>query len=122
VQLGNVLVDDDMNVAAVLDFEMASLGPAEIDVAWFLVLHDMAVARCGGDLPGFPARDATISVYEERLGRRLSDMRWYEAFACLRSGAILVRAARLLARLGVDDSWLTKQNPTVDLLAALIAP
>jgi aminoglycoside phosphotransferase (APT) family kinase protein len=122
VQLGNVLVGEDMGVAAVLDFEMASIGPAEVDLAWFLVLHAMAVDRCGGDLPGFPGREATLRRYEERLGRRVADLRWYEAFAALRSGAILVRAARLLARLGVDDSWLTQHNPTVDLLAGLIAP
>jgi len=81
----------------------------------------MAVDRCGGDLPGFAGREATLSLYEERLGRGVGDLRWYEAFAALRSGAILVRAARLLARLGVDDSWLTQHNPTVDLLAGLIA-
>jgi aminoglycoside phosphotransferase (APT) family kinase protein len=121
VQLGNVLVDDDMHISAVLDFEMASIGPAEVDVAWFLVLHDMAVDRCGTDLPGFPTRPATIAAYEAKLGRALADLRWYEAFAALRSGAILVRAARLLARLGIDDSWLTHKNPTVDLLGGLIA-
>ena len=38
-------------------------GPAEVDLAWFVVLHDMAVDRCGGDLPGFPGRDATIAAY-----------------------------------------------------------
>ncbi len=121
VQLGNVLVGDDMGVSAVLDFEMASIGPAEVDVAWFTVLHDMAVVRCGGDLPGFPGRDGTIAAYEARLGRPVADLRWYEAFAALRSGAILVRAARLLARLGVDDSWLTHENPTIELLAGLIS-
>jgi aminoglycoside phosphotransferase (APT) family kinase protein len=121
VQLGNVLVGDDMRVSAMLDLEMASLGPAEVDLAWFVVLHDMAVERCGGDLPGFPGRLATIDAYERRLGRALDDLRWYEAFAALRSGAILVRAARLLARLGVDDSWLTNENPTIDRLARLIA-
>jgi aminoglycoside phosphotransferase (APT) family kinase protein len=121
VQLGNVLVGDDMAISAVLDFEMATLGPAEVDLAWFVVLHDMAVDRCGTDLPGFPGREATIAAYAARLGRPLDDLRWYEAFAALRSGAILVRAARLLARLGVDDSWLTHQNPTIDLLAGLIA-
>jgi len=122
VQLGNVLVGQDMGVSAVLDFEMASIGPAEIDLAWFVVLHDMAVDRCGGDVPGFPGRAATIAAYQARLDRPVTDLRWYEAFAALRSGAILVRAARLLARLGIDDSWLTHENPTVDLLAALIAP
>jgi aminoglycoside phosphotransferase (APT) family kinase protein len=121
VQLGNLLVSDDMDVAAVLDFEMASIGPAEVDVGWFLVLHDMAVARCGGDLPGFPGRVGTLDAYQSRLGRTLDDLRWYEAFAALRSGAILVRAARLLARLGVDDSWLTSHNPTVGVLEDLIA-
>jgi len=122
VQLGNVLVGDDMSLSAVLDFEMATIGPAEVDVAWLVVLHDMSVDRCGRDLPGFPGRAATIAAYEARLGRPLHDLRWYEAFAALRSGAILVRAARLLARLGIDDSWLTHENPTIDLLAGLIGP
>jgi aminoglycoside phosphotransferase (APT) family kinase protein len=121
VQLGNVLVAEDMTIAAVLDFEMASIGPAELDLAWFLVLHEMTVERCGGDLPGFPGRAATVARYQERLGRPVSDLRWFEVFAALRSGAIMVRAARLLARLGVDDSWLTRGNPTVTLLAELIA-
>ena len=111
-----------MGVSAVLDFEMASIGPPEVDLAWFVVLHDMAVGRCGRDLPGFPGRDATVAAYETLLGRPVADLRWYEAFAALRSGAILVRAAHLLARLGIDDSWLTHENPTIELLAGLIAP
>jgi aminoglycoside phosphotransferase (APT) family kinase protein len=119
VQLGNVLVAEDMSLAAVLDFEMADVGPAEIDLAWLLVLHDMAVERCGGDLPGFPGRQATVAAYRDALGRPLADLRWYEVYAALRSGAILVRAARLLARLGVDDSWLTHHNPTIAVLARL---
>jgi aminoglycoside phosphotransferase (APT) family kinase protein len=121
VQLGNVLVADDFSIAAVLDFEMAAVGPAELDLAWFLVLHRMTVERCGRDLPGFPDRTATVEAYEQRLGRGVMDLPWFEVFAALRSGAIMVRAARLLARLGIDDSWLTQANPTVTLLETLIA-
>jgi hypothetical protein len=79
------------------------------------------VQRCGGDLPGFPDQDVTVASYASRLGRPLADLRWFEVFAALRSGSIMVRAARLLARLGVDDSWLTRGNPTVTLLAELVA-
>jgi len=120
VQLGNVLVAEDMTIAAVLDFEMASVGPAELDVAWFLVLHRMTVDRCGGDLAGFPDHADTVRAYERRLGRPLAGLRWFEVFAAVRSGAIMVRAARLLSRLGVDDSWLTVGNPTVSLLETLL--
>jgi aminoglycoside phosphotransferase (APT) family kinase protein len=121
VQLGNVMVAEDMTIAAVLDFEMASIGPAELDLAWFIVLHRMTAERCGGDLPGFPDQATTVARYQERLGRPLADLHWFEVFAALRSGAIMVRAARLLARLGVDDSWLLQGNPTVTQLAALIS-
>jgi aminoglycoside phosphotransferase (APT) family kinase protein len=121
VQLGNVLVADDMTIAAVLDFEMSLIAPAELDLAWFLVLHRMTVERCGGDLPGFLDSAGTIEAYEARLGRTVADLRWFEVFAALRSGAIMVRAARLLSSLGIDDSWLTRGNPTVTLLAEFIA-
>ncbi len=121
-QLGNVLVGDDMAVTAMLDFEMASIGPAELDLGWFRVLHRMTVARCGGDLPGFPDEADALAVYERQLGRPVDDLLWYEVFAALRSGAVMVRAARLLARLGVDDSWLTMGNPTIDVLHELLHP
>ncbi len=120
VQFGNMVVGDDMGVAAILDFELASFGPAEMDVAWFLVLHSMTVASCGGDLPGFPDRAGTVTRYESLLGRGLDDLRWYEMFAALRAGAIMVRAARLLAALGIDDTWLTNGNPVMDLIVALM--
>jgi aminoglycoside phosphotransferase (APT) family kinase protein len=121
VQFGNMVIADDMTIAAVLDFELASIGPAELDVSWFLVLHSMTVASCGGDVPGFPDRADTLARYERLLGRSLHDLRWYEVFAALRSGAIMVRAARLLARMGIDDTWLTDGNPTIELIAELTA-
>jgi aminoglycoside phosphotransferase (APT) family kinase protein len=121
VQFGNMVIADDMSIAAILDFELASVGPAELDVSWFLVLHSMTVASCGGDLPGFPGRAETLARYERLLGRPLDDLRWYEVFAALRTGAIMVRAARLLTRLGIDDTWLTDANPTIELIGELTA-
>jgi aminoglycoside phosphotransferase (APT) family kinase protein len=94
VQLVNAVFDDDFGVAAILDWEMASLGAAEIDVAWFLTLHEMTVTLAPADTRAtFPDRAEILAVYEHALGRSLDDLRWYEVFAQLRSGAIVMRLA-----------------------------
>jgi aminoglycoside phosphotransferase (APT) family kinase protein len=117
VQLVNAVFADDYRPAAILDWEMASIGPAETDLGWHLVLHRMTADTAGGDLPGFADRDETISVYERALGRAVVDIEWFETFALVRSGAILARIAALLAASGVDDSWLSEGNPQIELLA-----
>ena len=35
-RIGNMLFHDDRSVASVLDWEMATIGPAEMDLAWYL--------------------------------------------------------------------------------------
>ncbi len=116
VQLLNAVFGDDMRPAAILDWEMASVGPAEQDLGWFLALRRMTVDVSGEDLPVFPGRQESIDHYAASLGRRLADLRWFEAFALVRSGAILARIARVLAASGVDDSWLGNGIPQVRLL------
>ena len=116
VRIGNVVFDDGLRPAAVLDWEMATVGPAEVDLGWFLALHRLTVESAGADLPGFPDRDATVAAYQDRLGRPVADLGWFETFALVRSGAIMVRVARLLRNAGIGDSWL-RDNPVVDRLA-----
>ncbi len=111
-QLANCVFTDAGAVAALLDFELAGVGPAEMDLGWFIALHEMTAVRAGGDLPGFGDRRSMIATYESALGRSVEAMAWYEMFALLRSGSIMVRMARLLARRGVDDAWLHHDNPT----------
>lgn len=121
VQLVNAVIDEGGAVAAVLDWEMCGLGPAEMDLGWFLALHGMTVATQGGDLSGFGDRAGMVARYEAALGRAVEGLRWYETFALVRSGSIMVRIARLLAAQGVDDSWLTRGNPTQAALDRLLA-
>ena len=120
VQLANCVFQDDLAPAAILDWEMAGIGPAEVDIGWFLALHRMMVTICGADLPGFLDRQGTIEYYQEQLGRELLDLVWFELFAASRSAAIMARMAALLAEQGVDDSWLTRSNPTLNLVRELI--
>ena len=120
-QLANAVYSDDGTIAAVLDFELASAGPAELDLGWFFCLHDMTVARCGEDLPGFSDRAALTAHYEDRLGRDTEDLAWYEIFGAACTASILVRMASLFSRDGTDLSWLARSNPAIDYLRSKIS-
>ncbi len=99
-RISNTLYRDGRAVA-LLDWEMAALGPAELDLAWFLFFADFFSTGLGvEDLPGFPGRASTLERYEELLGRPLDDLAWYEAFAAWRHTAIMARIADLWTEAG----------------------
>jgi aminoglycoside phosphotransferase (APT) family kinase protein len=121
VRIPNVVFGADDRAAAVLDWEMATIGPAELDIGWLLVIHEMTVGGTA-DLPGFRPRAQLLRAYEDQLGRALHDLAWYEAWAAFRSAAIMVRLTVLLHDLGlVPDLSLQEHNPPADRLRALLA-
>jgi aminoglycoside phosphotransferase (APT) family kinase protein len=100
-RLGN-LVFADLTAVAVLDWEMAALGPAEADLAWFLYLDRHLCEGIGADrLAGLPGRTATISRYAELVGRELDDLAYYEVFAGFRFALIAARLAELATTHGI---------------------
>jgi aminoglycoside phosphotransferase (APT) family kinase protein len=101
VRLGNVLYSDAREITAVLDWEMATIGPAEMDLAWYLVLDDLTTHYTKTRVAGFLDRDSFVAAYERALGREVRDLAWYEIFALTRSIAINERQARLAATTGV---------------------
>jgi aminoglycoside phosphotransferase (APT) family kinase protein len=121
---GNTLFRDDQSVAALLDWEMPTLGPGECDLGWWLFMdfmysHSYGIPR----LPGFPSRDATIERYTSKLGRPLcGDVVFYEAFAGLRMMAIALRSIDLQVENGIlaPDTTMHTGNPAVIALAAII--
>ena len=120
-QLANAVFAYDGSTAAILDFELAALGPAELDLGWFFCLHDMTVVRCGEDLPGFADRAGLLAGYEERLDREITDLGWYEIFAAVCTASILVRMSSLLCTDGLDARWLARTNPALDYLASRLS-
>lgn len=123
VRMPNVVFDDALLPAAVLDWEMAGIGPAEVDVGWWLAIHRLLVRVSGGDLPGFLGRDDALAWYEAHLGRPLDreHLHWYEVYGALRSAAIMVRMGRLLHDLGIlPDRSLQERNPCTDVLEELL--
>ena len=99
-RLGNVLYDDDGRVVALLDWELATIGPAEMDLGWYLVLDELTTGFVGRTVPGFVDRTGAIRHYEQVLGRDVVQLEWHEIFALARSIAINDCQARLAAAAG----------------------
>ncbi len=118
-QLTNLVVADSGEIAAVLDWEMSGLGPPELDLSWFLVLHEHAAETAGVQLPGYPGRDAIVEWYETAAGRSVADLHFYDVLANLRSGAIVQRIGAIMAIAGHPATW-TAQVPQPRHLARLI--
>ncbi|HZQ59435.1 MAG TPA: phosphotransferase family protein [Acidimicrobiales bacterium] len=103
---GNIIYRDFRPVA-VLDWEMAAVGPPEADVGWLTFFQrfwaDMAA---GYGLPPVPAmfgRVETAATYERLSGDRLEDLAWYEALAGLRLGIIAARMSLRSIAFGLQE-------------------
>jgi aminoglycoside phosphotransferase (APT) family kinase protein len=120
VRLENVIVDDDWQPVAVLDWEMATIGCAEHDLAWLLALQATQDALVRRTVPGFLDHDDAVRCYEARLGRPVQDLDWYEVFAAVRATAILSRIAHLNDLRGEPNFFPIADNPILDLLSRRI--
>lgn len=121
VRLGNVIFDEErLAPAAVLDWDMVSVGPAEMDVAWFAALETLQADLTGMDVPGFGTREQLIAAVEAGLGRSLVDLEWYEVFALVRASAVSTRIATLFERAGQRSMFRIGQDPTLLAAAARI--
>ena len=93
-RVGNMLYRDFAPVA-VLDWEMATVGPREVDLAWMIFLHrffnDLAARFEMPMMNDFLERDATIAEYEELSGHTVRSLEWFEVFAALRFAIVSVR-------------------------------
>jgi aminoglycoside phosphotransferase (APT) family kinase protein len=105
-RIGNIIYDDFTPVA-VLDWEMAALGPRELDVSWFVFLHrffqDIAEFFGLPGLPGFLRRSDVERSYTEFSGHELRDMDFYLVYAALRHAIIMSRVKHRMIHFGEDE-------------------
>ncbi|GAA4723007.1 phosphotransferase family protein [Phytohabitans rumicis] len=94
-RLDNVIVGADGRVAAVLDWEMATLGDPLADVGLLLVYWDglaglgsNAVSTAVHPGAGFPSGDALAARYAARRGADLTTLDWYIAFGYFKLAVI----------------------------------
>ncbi|MCX7621971.1 MAG: phosphotransferase family protein [Acidimicrobiales bacterium] len=113
----------DFTVVGVLDWEMASLGPPEVDLAWFLFFERFFSEGLGVPvLPGYPGQAAMVECYERALGRPVGDLFWYEVFAAWRQSVILLRLADLYTASGEfpEGNDAGQNNIATRMLAGLL--
>jgi aminoglycoside phosphotransferase (APT) family kinase protein len=95
-RIGNMIFDDDFQVAAVLDWEQASLAGGLQDLGWWLLFDDLYSTGIGVKrLDGLGTRQQTIDLWQELTGRRADDLRWYEAYAAFKTAVLGMRKHRL---------------------------
>jgi aminoglycoside phosphotransferase (APT) family kinase protein len=122
-RLGNILFADDLSVAAVLDWEMAALGPGEVDLGWWLFMDRFYSEGLGVPrLAGLPDRAATVAHYESRRGRVVRDLEYYEVLAAVRMAVVIIRSTDKQVEYGVLDPATTMgtNNPATQLLAEML--
>jgi len=85
-RIGNVLYDDFRPVA-VLDWEMATIGPRELDVSWIIFAHMVFQELAGlAGLPGLPEvmrEDDVRATYRRHTGLELGDLRWFYVYSAV---------------------------------------
>ncbi len=82
-RIGNVLYRD-FEPVGVLDWEMATIGPRELDVSWMVFAHRVFESITGMlEMPGMPhllREEDVVATYEELSGATLGDLDWYHVY------------------------------------------
>jgi aminoglycoside phosphotransferase (APT) family kinase protein len=102
-RIGNVIYAD-FTPAALLDWEMAGLGPRELDVAWLicghLVFQDLAASLGLPGMPDFLRADDVCARYEDITGHAPRDLDFYLTYAVLQWGVVFLRTGQRQAHFG----------------------
>lgn len=102
-RVGNVLYSGFAPVA-VLDWEMATLGPREMDVAWMIFAHMVFQELAGlAGLPGMPdfMREEDVkAAYAERTGVKVGDLKWFYVYSGVIWACVFMRTSARRVRFG----------------------
>ena len=116
-RLGNTLFapGTPARLSAVLDWEMATIGDPLADLGYLCMMWAEAGDPTGGmrdalgavtRAEGFPTRAEMISLYEQRSGRSMSDIRWYMTLALWKSVVFMEGNYKRAVAGTTDDPYL----------------
>jgi aminoglycoside phosphotransferase (APT) family kinase protein len=127
-RLGNTMfaLDAPARLAAVLDWEMATIGDPLADIGYLCMMWAQAGDPSEGlraalgnvtRAEGFYTRDELIARYEERSGRPVGDVRWYITLALWKSVVFMEGNYKRAVAGTTDDPYLAQFGDGVIELA-----
>ncbi len=127
-RLGNTIYESGApaRLAAVLDWEMATIGDPLADVGYLCMMWteagdpDEGLRASLGNVTraeGFPTRAELIARYEEGSGRSMSDIRWYTTLALWKSVVFMEGNYKRAIAGTTDDPYLRQFGEGVLMLA-----
>ena len=95
-RIGNMMYRD-FEPVAVLDWEMATIGPRELDVAWMVFAHrvfeEITSMLAMPGMPHFMRSEDVRAAYAELSGVELGDLTWYELHAAVNWACVFLRTS-----------------------------
>jgi aminoglycoside phosphotransferase (APT) family kinase protein len=122
-RISNMIFGADLRPAAVLDWEMASLGDPQMDLGWWLFLDRHFTEGMGVPQPaGFLSRDETVRAWEQAVGRPADNVDFYEIYAGFRFAVVMMSLTRLFIADGLmpEDTDFDRNNTVTQCLAPML--
>ncbi len=105
-RIGNVMYRD-FEPVGVLDWEMATLGPREMDLAWLVFAHavfqEIATAFELPGMPDFLTADDVKATYRELSGVEVGDLTWHQIHSGVIWGIVFLRTSARQVHFGEID-------------------
>jgi aminoglycoside phosphotransferase (APT) family kinase protein len=124
-KLGNVLYRrNSFDVAAVLDWELATIGDPGPDLASLRISDLRAQESAGRCLEGTPSEEELVALYERASGRRVRDFHYDLVFATFWRGSVALKVMRRMKAQGaeIDDALFENHFPVRYLRELLARP
>lgn len=128
-RLGNVMVADEApaRLVAVFDWELSTVGDPLADLGYFTITwaqagdpEDLGFGSLNAATrrEGFMTREQLIARYEERSGRSMSALHWYQALAMWKAAVFMEGNYKRFTAGSTDDEYLALFDEGVPALAA----
>jgi len=126
-RLGNLMFARPLRLAAVLDWEMATVGDPLADLGYCTVMwaeaddpdNPMFALSRATTQPGFPTRADLVRRYADATGRSLDSLPWYQVLALWKSAIFLEGSYQRFVAGASEDPFFADLDHGVPALAGV---